>query len=90
MANAVSHYLGKKKKKNGNKCNVILQFQSVTVPNIFIFNELLTLHQNMNAVVPRDGGDVSLQPAVLCRTFSVTCGCRVGASWACASGGISQ
>lgn len=25
----------------------------------------------MNAVVPRDGGDVSVQPAVLCSTFCV-------------------
>lgn len=78
MTNSVSHYFGEKQKKkkkwNGNKSNVILQFQTVAVPNI---SELLTLHQNMNAVVSRVGEDVSLQPAVLCRA-SMACGCRVG------------
>lgn len=71
MTNTASHYFGEKRKKNwsGNKSNVILQFQVVTVPNIFIFNELLTLHEHMSAVIPRGGGDVFLQPAVLCRTF---------------------
>lgn len=46
------HNFGEKKKKklNGNKSNVILQFPIATVSNIFVFNELLTLHQNTNAV----------------------------------------
>lgn len=39
-----------KKFLNGNKSNVILQFQIATASSIFIFNELLTFHQNMSAV----------------------------------------